>query len=444
MLPDTMELLRKRLQEVIGRKRFLLVLDDVWNEDQVKWQDNLKPLLCFSIGGSESMIVVTSRSWQVASIMGTLPPYELACLSEDDSWELFSKKAFSKGVEEQEEFTTVGKLINKCKGLPLALKTMGGLMSSKHRIKEWEAIAESNRGGNNEVLSILKLSYMHLTSEMKQCFAFCAVFPKDYEMDKDRLIQLWMANNFIHAEESTGLAEKGEFVFNELLWRSFIQDVNVKIIDIYSIYSYKEIRCKMHDLMHDLAKDITYECAFAEELIQHKASVNNVHHMQFPLDESDEITGLMKGSLSLRTLLAQKSKHTDLKELNLTSVRAICCLYDANVIHRLINTTHLRYLDLSESVTVRLPNSICMLYNLQSLRLNNCCSLLFLPEDMKNMTQLTHMYLLGCINLERMPPKLSLLHNLFTLTSFIVDTGDGFAIEELKDLRLLGLNLTET
>ena len=168
-LPDTIELLQKKLQEVIGRKRFLLVLDDVWNEDQLKWQDNLKPLLCSAIGGSGSMIVVTSRSRQVASIMGTLPPYELARLSDDDSWELFSKKAFSKGVEEQEEFITVGKLIvNKCKGLPLALKTIGGLMRSKYQIKEWEAIAESNRGGNNEVLSILKLSYMHLTSEMKQ------------------------------------------------------------------------------------------------------------------------------------------------------------------------------------------------------------------------------------------------------------------------------------
>ncbi|KAK8451643.1 hypothetical protein SEVIR_6G242075v4 [Setaria viridis] len=61
-LPDTIELLRGKLQEAIGRKRFLLILDDVWNEDQSKWEDDLRPLLCSSIGGSGSKIVVTSRS----------------------------------------------------------------------------------------------------------------------------------------------------------------------------------------------------------------------------------------------------------------------------------------------------------------------------------------------------------------------------------------------
>ncbi|RCV32133.1 hypothetical protein SETIT_6G233400v2 [Setaria italica] len=229
-LPDTIELLRGKLQEAIGRKRFLLILDDVWNEDQNKWEDDLRPLLCSSIGGSGSTIVVTSRSRQVASIMGTLPPHELVCLSEDDSWELFSKKAFSKGVQEQAKFVKIGRCIsNKCKGLPLALKTMGGLMSSKQQIEEWEAIADCNisdtNRGKDEVLPILKLSYKHLSPEMKQCFAFCSLFPKDYEMEKDMLIQLWMANGYLHEEGTMDLTQKGEYIFNELAWRSFFQDV---------------------------------------------------------------------------------------------------------------------------------------------------------------------------------------------------------------------------
>jgi hypothetical protein len=95
--------------------------------------------------------------------MGTLSPHELACLNEDGSWELFSKKAFSKGDQEQAGFVSIGRrIVNKCKGLPLALKTMGGLMSSKQQALEWEAIAESNLGdtvrGKDEILSILKLS----------------------------------------------------------------------------------------------------------------------------------------------------------------------------------------------------------------------------------------------------------------------------------------------
>lgn len=143
-----------------------------------KWGDDLKPLLC-SVGGPGSVVVVTCRSQQVASIMGTIGPHELACLSEDDAWELFSSKAFSKGVHEQAEFVTIGKCIfKKCKGLPLALKTMAGLMSSKQQVDEWDAIKESNVGdnarGKDEIISILKLSYKHLSSELKQCFAFCA------------------------------------------------------------------------------------------------------------------------------------------------------------------------------------------------------------------------------------------------------------------------------
>ncbi|XP_044442018.1 putative disease resistance protein RGA3 [Triticum aestivum] len=164
-LPDSVELLRQKLVEVISQKRFVLVLDDVWNEEKSLWEDELKPLLC-SIGGPESVIVVTCRSKQVASIMSTLKPHELAFLSEEDSWKLFSNKAFSNGVEELTELVTIERhIVNECSGLPLALKTMGGLLSSKQQVHEWKTIAKTNIG-DNEVMPILKLSYKHLSSEM--------------------------------------------------------------------------------------------------------------------------------------------------------------------------------------------------------------------------------------------------------------------------------------
>ncbi|VAH84417.1 unnamed protein product [Triticum turgidum subsp. durum] len=148
-IPDTIELLRKQLEEIIGQKRFLLVLDDVWNEEKRMWEDELKPLLC-SVGGPGSVIVVTCRSKQVASIMCTVKPHELVFLSEEDSWELFLNKAFSNGVNDQPELVAIGRrIVNKCGGLPLALKTMGGLLSSKQKVQEWKAIEESNIGDND-------------------------------------------------------------------------------------------------------------------------------------------------------------------------------------------------------------------------------------------------------------------------------------------------------
>ncbi|XP_044444368.1 putative disease resistance protein RGA1 [Triticum aestivum] len=323
-MPDTIKLLRKQLEEVIGRKRFLLVLDDVWNENKRMWEDEMKPLLC-SISGPGSVIVVTCRSKQVASIMCTAKPHELAFLHEKDSWELFSKKAFSNGVQEQVEFVTIGRrIVNKCGGLPLALKTMGGLLSSKQQVHKWKAIEECSIAdidrGKYEVMPILKLSYKHLSSEMKQCFAFCAVFPKDHEMEKEMLIQLWMVNGFIQTA-TLDLKQKGELILDELVWRSFLQD--------------KQKSTNFH------IKGFSYVC-----------------HMHISKAELKQINWLCKGRTYLRTLLAPSNSHKDFKEL-----------------------------------------------------------------------------------LRTMAPNFGVLNNLQILTTFVVDTGEGLGIEQLKDLQHLSNRL---
>ncbi|KAK3122320.1 hypothetical protein QOZ80_8BG0668020 [Eleusine coracana subsp. coracana] len=447
-LPDNIELLQGRLQQVIGRKRFLLILDDVWNQEQHKWNDDLRPLLCSSTSGLGSMIVVTSRLQQVASIMGTLPSHELKFLSEDDSWKLFSNKAFiDKGPQEQIELVSVGKdIVKKCKGLPLALKTMGGLMSSKQHVQEWKAIANctvsDTHSVKHEVMPILKLSYTHLPSEMKQCFAFCAVFPKGYWMRKDRLVQLWMANGYIHEEETMDLEQKGEFIFNYLAWGSFLQDMT----DLKYTPGHKVHGCKMHDLMHDLAHNVASECATEEDLIKKKISIKDVRQLYISGNHQlKKISPLFKGTVYLRTLWMQPSlRNTNVIESKLIPSRALrCSREDPSIISRqLMHITHLRYLDLSCSEMVRLPDSICMLYNLQTLMLDDCYQLQYLPKDMKTMRKLRHLHLFQCFNLKRMPAELGLLHNLRTLTIFIVGTEDGYGIEQLKDLRYLSNRLT--
>ncbi|KAM0828233.1 hypothetical protein ACQ4PT_067679 [Festuca glaucescens] len=447
-LPDSMDLLQKRLGEVIGQQRFLLVLDDVWNEDERKWEDDLKPLLC-SVGASGSAIVVTCRSQKVASVMQTLQPHKLACLNEEDSWELFAQKAFSSGVEEQAELVTIGRrIVKKCRGLPLALKAMSGLLSSYQQVQEWKAIDESNIGdnvrGKDEILPILKLSYKHLSSEMKQCFAFCVVFPKDYMLDKDELIQLWIANGFIQEEGTMDLAQKGELIFHNLVWRSFLQDLDVYVYGFSCIGTYLNICCKMHDLMHDLAKDVTYECASIEELNQQKAVLKDVCHIQTSEAELKQIRGILKGKTHLRSLLASRgTSNMNFKELLQVSVSLRALNLSEYSVMNFYGTDlkHLRYLDISSHDIVTLPDSICLLYNLQTLRLISCRKLLQLPEDMIRLRNLIYLYLRGCDCLESMPPNFGLLNNLHILTTFVVGTGDGLGIEQLKDLQHLGNRL---
>uniref|UniRef100_N1QY47 Putative disease resistance protein RGA1 n=1 Tax=Aegilops tauschii TaxID=37682 RepID=N1QY47_AEGTA len=335
---------------------------------------------------------------------------------------------------------------------------MGGLLSSKQKVQEWKAIEESNIGDNDggkyEIMPILKLSYKHLPSEMKQCFAFCAVSLKDYEMEKDRLIQLWMANGFIQEEGTMDLTQKGELIFDELVWRSFLQDNKVVVKSAVIVLfgdntKYETIVCKMHDLMHDLAKDVSDECASIEELTHQKALFKGVCHMQMSKAELEQTSLLCKGRTYLRTMLVPSKSwmdeyilsksHKYFKELLQvsTSLRALHCSSSPIVICMAINAKHLRYLDLSGSNIVRLPNSVCMLYNLQTLRLIDCKELQQLPEDMARFRKLIHLYLSGCVRLGSMSPNFGLMNNLHILTTFVVDTGDSLGIEQLKDLQHL-------
>ncbi|XBI77627.1 hypothetical protein VPH35_070695 [Triticum aestivum] len=219
-----METLQKELVGVLGKKRYLLVLDDVWNEDRQKW-DDMRSLLC-SHAGLGSAIIVTSRNCRVASIMGTIPPHKISLLDEDQSWELFHRNTFGREVEKQEELISMAKrIVQKCKGLPLAIKTIAALLVSKHH-NQWLTVLDSNIWKDDIVISTgivpaLQVSYDHLSSEAKICFSFCAIFPKDSQMDKDMLIQLWMANDFIASEA------RGQQICDVLVWRCFLQDVDI-------------------------------------------------------------------------------------------------------------------------------------------------------------------------------------------------------------------------
>ncbi|XP_044361578.1 putative disease resistance protein RGA3 [Triticum aestivum] len=176
-----MEALQKKLCEVLGKKKYLLVMDDVWNEDRHKW-DDMRSLLN-SQAGSGSAIIVTSRSDQVASIMGTLPPHRISLLNEDRSWELFQRNTFQREAEKQEELISIAKnIVHKCKGLPPAIKTIAALLRSKHH-SQWFSVLDSDVW-KDEILTstaivpALQLSYDHLSSEEKICFSFCALFPR--------------------------------------------------------------------------------------------------------------------------------------------------------------------------------------------------------------------------------------------------------------------------
>ncbi|KAI3826112.1 hypothetical protein L1987_00155 [Smallanthus sonchifolius] len=166
--------------------------------------------------------------------------HELGCLSEHDSWLLFKKFAFAEGREGDDvsELEPIGReIVEKCKRLPLAVKTLGSLMWTKRSTRE----------------------EIDLLPHLKRCFAYCCLFPKGYQMKKDAVIQLWVVNGFIPPREEIDLYELGEEIFNCLVWRSFFQVVKDNTyIDNFDRY-------KMHDLIHDMAQHVMgHECLVIE------------------------------------------------------------------------------------------------------------------------------------------------------------------------------------
>ena len=173
--------MQSQLCKKIYRKKYLLVWDDVWNEDREIWH-NLKNILMGDSKGSK--IIITTRSLWVAKITHTISPYiNLRGLSEKQSWILFEKVAFSKGqMTNNPMLVKIGmKIVKICQEVPFAIKSIGHVLYYKEIESEWISMKnnlQENVIQGNEILPILKLSYDNLPSHLKSCFTIVLCFPK--------------------------------------------------------------------------------------------------------------------------------------------------------------------------------------------------------------------------------------------------------------------------
>ncbi|KAL5725675.1 hypothetical protein ACHQM5_008793 [Ranunculus cassubicifolius] len=442
---ESLDDLQKRLKELLSGKKFLLVLDDVWNEDPVNWDKLKYPLKC---GAKGSSIIVTTRSSIVAQIMGTLPvnQHKLAHLSDEECWSLFKGRAFGLEVIENSELEKVGKeIVKKCGGVPLAAKALGGSLCSVREVSKWKSVSSSEIWELREdggILPSLRLSYNHLSAGLRQCFAYCSIFPKDSKIEIAELIQLWMANGLLQPERTLDLEDVGRLTFNQLAWRSFFQDVTMD--------DDGQVTCKMHDLMHDLACYVAENECLAFDSGGDLAEIpKSIRHLSTSsVRGSRSPTNILK-SLSnshpfLRTFLLTNPPYRVYYDIVFKSLRCLRVLDLSRSKIRYISESigrmkHLRYLNLSHNKDiVHLPPSLCDLKTLQTLKLRDCYHLEMLPENMYKLVNLIHLDLYGCEWLTEMPSGIGEWVRLRTLGGFIVGAGDGQGIKELGKLEKLG------
>ncbi|XP_052168825.1 disease resistance protein RPM1-like isoform X1 [Oryza glaberrima] len=388
--------LRLELAKILRQKRYLIILDDVWLA-----ADLLKIREVLVDNGLGSRVIITTRIEEVASIAEDGCKIRLEPLNNHDAWLLFCRKAFPKTENHMcpPELHQCGMdIVNKCGGLPLALVTIGSLLSLKPRNKkEWrlfynQLISEVHNNENlNRVEKILNLSYKHLPNYLKNCFLYCAMFPEDYIIQRKRLIRLWIAEGFIEQKGTCSLEDVAEGYLTELVRRSMIQ--------VVARNSFNRIQClRMHDILRELAifqsKKESFSTVYDDThgVVQVGSDSRRVSVLQC----NSEIRSTVDPS-RLRTFLAfdtsmalSSASYFIFSESKYLAVLELSGLPIETIPYSVGELFNLRYLCLNDTNVKEFPKSITKLLNLQTLSLERT-QLLNFPRGFSNLKKLRHL-----------------------------------------------------
>ncbi|KAK8561095.1 hypothetical protein V6N12_048171 [Hibiscus sabdariffa] len=461
-LVDSMEYqeLVEELVNFLQPKRYLIVIDDVWSTNL--WQD-ISIALPANTNGSR--ILLTTRKEDVASFeFGVVKhTFVLKLLPFEESMALFCKKAFigKNGQCPQYLESWATKLVEKCRGLPLAIVALGGLMASKNSIAEWSEVYNNlnrelseNDAYFERLRHISLLSYHDLSCALKQCFLYCCVFPEDYVIKWNRLIRLWMAEGFVEPMKETIPEVVAERYLTELICRGLLQVVKRN-------GSGRSKAFKMHDILREFAVSISKSIKFAAKS-DGKEEIGDDGIRRWSIEaKGKEMKGASETALSqVRSLFVFAVDETSKSSFNRPpsgfKLMRVLDLEDTPINElpdELGNLFNLRYLNITRTQVKELPGSIGKLYNLQSLVMKQT-QIKELPAGILKLENLRNLIAYG-FNLNIMefdiivgivvPSNICLLSNLLVLTA-VEARGDFIKqLSKMTQLRKLHLaNVKET
>ena len=356
---------QEKLREFLKDKKYLLVLDDIWNDDSNKWTE-LKNLLTGGCSGSK--IIVTTQNGLVATIMSTGDIHNLNVLSTEDCLSLFVELAFKEQEEKNNpNLLKIGEVtVRKCKGVPLAVSTLANMLYSEVDEGEWNRVKNNDmwslKQGVDDILPILQLSYNQLPFHLKRCFVYCSLFSKNYEFKSGELIQIWMAHGILQStnDENQQLEDVGDLYIKELLSRSFFQDAQEE----FFCYTFK-----MHDLYHDLTLSIAKgECSVVTKESTFFAEVSCLSFLNNA--NGQEVTIQSEKLSKVQTIIFQIEQLVFLVEACISRFKYLRMLNLKGSSFEVLSSSigslkHLRFFDLlGNDIIKQIPNSICKLHNL--------------------------------------------------------------------------------
>nr|XP_048332962.1 disease resistance protein SUMM2-like [Ziziphus jujuba var. spinosa] len=405
---------RKRAAQLAWHLRnmnnFVLILDDVWQHfplDRVG----------IPTGGNGCKLILTSRSLEVCRRIGCEEHIKVQPLSEKDAWELFTEKLGHETLSH--EIEPIAKLLaKKCSGLPLGIITMAGCMREVEDISEWsdalgkmnESVVEHDDNMSTEVFQVLKYSYDRLKDpKVKQCFLYCSLFPEDFEIERETLVEYFIDERLVdgmrsrQAELNRGLA-----ILNKL--------ENVCLLE-----GIVKANGKRYVKMHDLVRSMAIKIAKVNSPILVKAG-----------EQLKEIPAEEKWSKDFIKVSLMENNISDIPD----SVSPNCpklstLMLNHNHCLRSIPDCFFSYmpqlsvLDLSYTHIENLPTSISDLVNLTALRLEGCMRLQHIPS-LANLKVLRRLNL-SLTGITEVPQGMEMLFNLRYLNL------DGTGIKMIPD-----------
>ncbi|XP_019189913.1 PREDICTED: disease resistance protein RPP13-like isoform X3 [Ipomoea nil] len=385
-----------KLYQSLKHQRYLVVMDDVWS---VEAWDALKT--CFPDDGYGSRVLLTTRLAEVANHICTQNDFshQMQLLEQSESWKLFNEKACkSRGPE----FETIGRLVvEKCKGLPLAIIVVAGLLSKLNTEDQWKDIAESLNSFatiiDDECSTILSFSYNHLSPTLKACFLYLGVFPEDYEINTNDIAKLWAAEGLVNAlkgDESLDVLVDEHI--QELLDRSLILESK------RSCCGKKVKAFTMHDVLHAFCvQEAQKEKLLYTVLEQHGSSSPDQEGFRWVSIQSEDPNTLviypsLKNCRSIFYFPFYPLSETTTLNLKVFKLLRVLHFASGSMCREIVDPVHLRYLP--PAVGQFKISKLSRAWNLQTLYIR--------ADDKKSYLEFPQLQYFSCFSIcGHNPPK---------------------------------------
>jgi len=398
--------LQKSIAQRLKSKRFLLVLDDIWECSSTdEWEKLLAPFKRDETSGN--VILVTTRFPKtVEMVKKETNAIDLRGLDPDDFWKFFQICAFGRIQDEHDDQELNGiarQIADKLKCSPLAAKTVGRLLIKKPFQEHWMKILDNKEwleeNHDNDIIPALKISYDYLPFHLKKCFSCFSLFPDDYKFDKLEIIHFWDSIGIIdYTRKNKKIEDIGSDYLDELVDNGFL----IKGDDNYYV---------MHDLLHDLSRIVSLEeCGYINStnfevdkipktirylsIFMHDTHIQNFEEEMGKLKERIDIKSLRSlmifGEYS-RLHLINVLRDT-FKEIKGLRVLSIFMNSHSSLPHSFSKLVHLRYLKLISPYYSKmcLPSKVSRFYHLKFLDLNQWECGYSLAKDICRLENLRH------------------------------------------------------